>query len=154
MGQVKKENAIFNEINKLHPFREGNGRAQRAFTESLAEQAGYELEFKVITKERMIRASIQGIEGNLAMMERIFSEIIDPERVKPLEEAINFLESQGFDWNNRYIATTEEGRSYKGVFVGQSGENFMMHDGKIILVGKIKDLEAIPDSGKSIEFHT
>ena len=145
---------LFNEINILHPFREGNGRTQRAFTKALAQQAGHKLRFKIITRERMIRASIQGMEGNLEMMQRIFKEISDPERVKPLEEAINFLESQGFDWNNRYITTTEEGRNYKGTFVGQNGENFMMHDGKIILVGKIKDLDFVPDSGKPIEFHT
>ncbi|MBO0689989.1 MAG: Fic family protein, partial [Candidatus Dormibacteraeota bacterium] len=29
------------EVNALHPFREGNGRAQRAFAGQLARQAGY-----------------------------------------------------------------------------------------------------------------
>jgi cell filamentation protein len=28
------------EVNALHPFREGNGRAQRGFTEQLARDAG------------------------------------------------------------------------------------------------------------------
>jgi fido (protein-threonine AMPylation protein) len=32
------------ELNAVHPFLDGNGRAQRAFLELLAEQAGHEID--------------------------------------------------------------------------------------------------------------
>ncbi len=39
------------EINAAHPFREGNGRVQRAFCAQLAEQAGYFIDFDEVTIE-------------------------------------------------------------------------------------------------------
>ena len=46
------------EINALHPFREGNGRVQRIMIEYLAQAAGYELDFSLISETEMIEASI------------------------------------------------------------------------------------------------
>jgi cell filamentation protein len=46
------------ELNNLHPYREGNGRTQRIFIEALARQACQTLRFDVVSRERMIRASI------------------------------------------------------------------------------------------------
>lgn len=45
------------EINALHPFREGNGRAQREFLSHLAYKNGYFIEWKNINQEDMLRAS-------------------------------------------------------------------------------------------------
>src|SRR5208337_2174436 len=45
------------EINALHPFREGNGRAQREFINHLAYKNGYFIE-RNISQEEMIQASI------------------------------------------------------------------------------------------------
>ena len=41
------------ETNALHPFREGNGRAQRAFIGQVAREAGYEIEWSKISREDM-----------------------------------------------------------------------------------------------------
>ncbi len=41
------------EINMLHPFREGNGRAQRIFFEQLALHAGYLLEWEKLNPGRV-----------------------------------------------------------------------------------------------------
>ncbi len=46
------------EINALHPFREGNGRAQREFINHLAYKNGYFIEWN-ISQEDMIQASIE-----------------------------------------------------------------------------------------------
>ena len=57
------------EINALHPFREGNGRAQPAFATQLAAQAGYELDYAGLTQEEMypvMAASFAGDENPLA----------------------------------------------------------------------------------------
>ncbi|QQG66064.1 Fic/DOC family protein [Desulfobulbus oligotrophicus] len=47
------------EINALHPFREGNGRAQREFINHLAYRNGYFIEWKNITQKEMIQASVE-----------------------------------------------------------------------------------------------
>ncbi len=68
-----KSAAIFmNGLNILHPFREGNGRVQRIFMEYVSKEAGYELNFKEISSDEMLKASISGAKGNLYFMEKIF----------------------------------------------------------------------------------
>jgi cell filamentation protein len=47
------------EINALHPFREGNGRAQREFINHLVYKNGYFIEWKNISQKDMIQASIE-----------------------------------------------------------------------------------------------
>ena len=147
-----KASALFVEINQLHPFREGNGRAQVQFTKALAEQAGHPLHFQVVTRERMVEASILGSKGDPSMMRRMFEEISDPVRCYHLEKAITALRSFNFDWNERYIATVTPGQSYDGVFVGRSGEQFMLGRGDRITIGFVADLERIPARAEQISF--
>jgi cell filamentation protein len=45
------------EVNAIHPFREGNGRAQRAFVEQLAGDAGFILDWQHLDADRNIVAS-------------------------------------------------------------------------------------------------
>ena len=123
---------------------------------ALAKNAGHELSFDVVSAERMAQASIAGHErGDVDAFKRMSREISDPERVQALEKAQNFLTSQGFDWQNRYMATTEPGRRYDGVLVGVGGSDFMMHDKQNILVGKTKDLpRPLPEQGQHVTFET
>ena len=54
--------------NMLHPFREGNGRAQRVFFTQLIRNAGHDINFSEIDPEELMIATIQaanGIEDNL-----------------------------------------------------------------------------------------
>ncbi|MCW8167031.1 hypothetical protein D8B22_19300 [Verminephrobacter aporrectodeae subsp. tuberculatae] len=52
------------EINVLHPFREGNGRAQREFIGQLAQAAGHKIDWSGISKEDMIQASLKAYRGD------------------------------------------------------------------------------------------
>lgn len=70
---VEKLASLFLDINALHPFREGNGRTQREFVRELAEERGYNLDFKNISKEEMIELSIRDNSKELA---KIFLENI------------------------------------------------------------------------------
>jgi cell filamentation protein len=45
------------EINATHPFREGNGRTQRAFVQQLAQDAGYRIDWRTLDPEQNIDAS-------------------------------------------------------------------------------------------------
>ena len=151
---AKRAATLFADLNQLHPFREGNGRTQRAFVSALAREADHELAFDVVSRERMIEASVRAARSQPDMMRRMFNEISNPERVRPLREAIAFLSEQKFNWNERYLATTEPGRLYKGTFVGQNGQDFRMHDGAKIIVGRTSDLNGTPGSGESVQFRT
>lgn len=44
------------EINMLHPFREGNGRATREFMRNLSNNAGYELNFERVDRTQFVEA--------------------------------------------------------------------------------------------------
>ena len=47
------------EINAIHPFRDGNGRAQREFIRQLALKAGHPLSWAGFTQPEMTEASIR-----------------------------------------------------------------------------------------------
>ena len=72
------------EINALHPFREGNGRAQRVFISSLGNVAGYEVDFKQLTNAEMIEVSsiafIKGHEEYNEMFKKITKKISQDEQ--------------------------------------------------------------------------
>jgi cell filamentation protein len=142
------------DLNAVHPFREGNGRTQRVFTEALAHEAGHKLDFSVVSRERMIQASIEGNEnGDPSMMRRLFTEIGDPERVAVLTKAIAALERDGFAWNDRYIATAEPGHKVAARLAGIAGDQFMARTQTAILIGTTCDLpERRPDRGQEFSF--
>lgn len=78
------------EINAVHPFREGNGRTQRAFLECLGEQAGHTIDLARIDPNRWMDASIQGFrKGNYEPMRQVIAgAVIDRslEQVHPIPE--------------------------------------------------------------------
>lgn len=51
------------EINALHPFREGNGRAQREFINQLAYRNSFLIEWGNISQEAMVCASIDSLHN-------------------------------------------------------------------------------------------
>jgi cell filamentation protein len=129
------------DLNAVHPFREGNGRTLRIFMEALAREARHRLDFSVVSRERMIQASIAGNENaDSAVMRRLFMEISDPQRVDALSNAISSLERHGFAWNDRYIATTEPGHRVDVQLAGIAGAQFMARTRTDILIGKTSDL--------------
>jgi cell filamentation protein len=128
-------------INTIHPFREGNGRAQRVFVEQLARAAGHDLDFAVISRERMIQASIAAHErGDTSMMRRMFDEISDPERVALLRQSLAALDKSNIAWNDRYVATIAPGHTVEMVFAGAVGNQFMARTASKILFGRVSDL--------------
>jgi cell filamentation protein len=145
--------ALLARLNNLHPFREGNGRTQRLFVEALARRSGHELHFEVVSKERMVQASIEANHGNVGMMTRMCEEILDEDRVQSLLRAIAFLTREKFNWNDTYISTTTHGENYTGRLVGRDGEAFMMRsDDDRILIGRADDIDSSARSGDRLEF--
>jgi cell filamentation protein len=51
------------ELNAVHPFREGNGRAQRAFLGQIAKTAGYPIAWARLDAERNVHAARESHHG-------------------------------------------------------------------------------------------
>lgn len=66
------------EINVLHPFREGNGRAQRLFIEYLAERNDFIVDFSSVTDKEMIEASALAFGCDYEKMNALMTEITAP----------------------------------------------------------------------------
>jgi cell filamentation protein len=64
------------EVNAIHPFREGNGRAQRAFFGQLASDAGFILDWQHLDADRNVAASAAIMRGDPALMKKMLSELV------------------------------------------------------------------------------
>lgn len=62
---------LLGELNALHPFRDGNGRTQRAFLRQLAATAGWRLDWTQLDEQENIEASIASMNKNYEPFEKI-----------------------------------------------------------------------------------
>lgn len=63
--------------NALHPFREGNGRTQRAFITQLINNAGYSISFTDIDTDLLMIATVQAAHGVTDLLNDIFFKSIN-----------------------------------------------------------------------------
>lgn len=68
------------ELNVIHPFREGNGRAMRLHLSQLAEAAGHRLDITGKPGPAWIEASIRGFAGDERPLARLIAGAIEPAR--------------------------------------------------------------------------
>ena len=69
----------YDQVNYLHPFREGNGRTQRFFFDRLAVAAGWWLDWTQITGAVNDAASRAAAEDHdLAALQEMFAVILTP----------------------------------------------------------------------------
>lgn len=73
---IKKMAFYCAEINSLHPFREGNGRAQRVFANQLARNAGWELRLYEIDPNELCEAYIESMHVSTDRLEQLFDVAI------------------------------------------------------------------------------
>ena len=73
---VQKIAWLAGELNALHPFRDGNGRAIRAFLVLLSQNAGYELDYSRVSKDELIEADAMGFMGDTDAMCNIYTHIV------------------------------------------------------------------------------
>ena len=64
------------EVNALHPFREGNGRAQRAFFGQLARDTGFTLAWQHLDPVRNVEASAAIMRGDPEPMREMLDALI------------------------------------------------------------------------------
>lgn len=67
---------LYDSINYLHPFREGNGRVQRLYFRQLARWIGHSLNFAAVDSDRMMIATIRASAGVMDDLRQVFEEIL------------------------------------------------------------------------------
>lgn len=68
----------YGEINAIHPFREGNGRAQRAFLGQLARDAGWRIAWSELDGAENDAASSAALRGDIKPLLVMFEGIVRP----------------------------------------------------------------------------
>ena len=98
------------EINVMHPFREGNGRAQRMFVEYLALVAGYRADFTHVAAAEMIEASVRAFDRDEKMMSGIFARITAQISREEREAAIRAITGVRSEIMRQYRGATDKKR--------------------------------------------
>lgn len=66
----------YGDLNMVHPFREGNGRAQRLLFEHLIVNAGYQISWEPVTEDEWLQANIDAVTCNYDGLSRVFEKCI------------------------------------------------------------------------------
>jgi len=64
------------ELNAIHAFREGNGRAQLSFFALLADQAGQPLDLESLDPDAMLNAMIASFDGDQTELVQVITRLI------------------------------------------------------------------------------
>lgn len=67
---------LFGDLNVIHPFREGNGRAQRILFEHIIINAGYQISWWAAEPEEWVHANIDAVVCDYSALESIFERCI------------------------------------------------------------------------------
>ncbi|WP_375653226.1 MULTISPECIES: BID domain-containing T4SS effector [unclassified Bartonella] len=133
--------SLFNALNQLRPFREGNGRTQRVFFEKLAQAAGHQLDFSLVTKERMMLASVAVAEnGDLEPMQHLFEDISNPNKILLLKEFMSNMKELGRNVNDRPVMVAKEGETYTGMYRGAGYDSFAFNVKGAYIIGNKEHL--------------
>ncbi|MCP3670356.1 MAG: hypothetical protein GY814_07965 [Gammaproteobacteria bacterium] len=73
---AEKVATLLLDINAAHPFREGNGRSMREFANLVANDAGYEIDWAAVDKDRWNEASVAHSYGNSEPMQTLMTEVV------------------------------------------------------------------------------
>jgi cell filamentation protein len=65
----------FAEVNAIHPFREGNGRTQRAFFRQLSRAAGWTIDWSGLEPDRNVLASTASLGGDNSLLRDLLDDL-------------------------------------------------------------------------------
>lgn len=66
----------FAEVNAIHPFREGNGRTQRAFFRQLSREAGWPIDWSDLDPDANVAASMASLRGDNRPLRRLLDGLV------------------------------------------------------------------------------
>ena len=67
---------LYADMNVVHPFREGNGRAQRVLFEHMIINCGYDINWSIVEADEWLEANIKGYYCDYSLMRSIFEKCI------------------------------------------------------------------------------
>jgi cell filamentation protein len=68
---------FYDQLNYIHPFREGNGRAQRVFWSRVAQDGGYEIDWdRIVGAENDVASKLAAEQMDLSKLEAMFAKIV------------------------------------------------------------------------------
>ena len=73
---AKRIAEFYNDVNYIHPFREGNGRTQRVYFTQLIRHYGYDINFSEVDTDELMIATIQASQGVMDFLIEFFIEAI------------------------------------------------------------------------------
>lgn len=114
----------YDNFNVLHPFREGNGRAQRFFWDLVARDAGWHFDWRLIGKEENYSASAQALlHADHDPLIRMFDKI-----TKPLDEPLAFDYADLVARVSRYEIPDSQVREYSPQEYGMLAQRYASFD--------------------------
>ncbi|RWK76118.1 MAG: cell filamentation protein Fic [Mesorhizobium sp.] len=151
---AERAGQVLAELNYVHPFREGNGRAQEAFIAELGRHYGHEVDFTVISKPRMLEASIDTTnDPSSPAMKHVLGDAINPNRREALRAAFADLERCGEKPFEHNIRTARPGEEIAGQILGQDDRAAsIVTDERTIAVDRADLPERLPDGNTEVSF--
>ncbi len=73
---VKRIAEFYNDVNFIHPFREGNGRTQRIYFTQLIRNYGYDINFSEVDTDELMIATIKASQGVIDYLIEFFENCI------------------------------------------------------------------------------
>ncbi|MBQ9982668.1 MAG: Fic family protein [Oscillospiraceae bacterium] len=73
---VEELTELYNDLNMLHPFREGNGRTLRLFITLLVRNAGYNISFAECDSDLLLIATIKAAQGDTNLLRDVFTDLV------------------------------------------------------------------------------
>lgn len=147
------------DLNRLHPFREGNGRAQRALVAQLGREAGHPVSFRSISAARMVAASIATDGGRYAKpstdgLRAIVRAAIDADalaKFDALAPTLAAMKASGdFDWHKADIAVLRPGERADGTAALARAGVLAIRAGDRLPIGSLASDAAPPAPGLPI----
>jgi cell filamentation protein len=75
-GFLDRLTHYFAEVNAIHPFREGNGRTQRAFFAQLSREAGWPIDWSGLDPYVNEAASMASMRGDNGLLRRLLDDLV------------------------------------------------------------------------------
>jgi len=124
---VEKFTVIFAELNEIHPFQEGNGRATKVLMRQLANEAGYEIHYDKIDSNEWNYVCKRSLSDqkvyvdhpvdpksntqDFTLLQKVFSNIIEP-LMKPEQHLAFSSFTQGIKNRSLFALKKEKDNEY------------------------------------------
>ena len=99
--------AHINALNRIHPFREGNGRVMRLHLRALCAKAGHDIDLRRIDAAEWHRASVEGISGSPSA-DKLMKELIVKAQASLAPPAPGARDSRGWGVDAASVAAAAD----------------------------------------------